>query len=149
MPAKTGNTTTQQKQVAKAFAAFWADKGDEKQETSLFWIDLLQNVLGIDNPAKYIEFEKRVKLQHTSFIDAYIPATKVLIEQKSAKIDLHRVYEQSDGAMLTPYEQAKRYVGEMRASEKPRWIVVQLSGVFGLRPRETWHRSRTNIFERS
>ena len=124
MPAKTGNTTTQQMQVAKAFAAFWADKGDEKQETSRFWIDLLQNVLGIDNPAKYIEFEKRVKLQHTSFIDAYIPATKVLIEQKSAKIDLHRVYEQSDGATLTPYEQAKRYADEMPNSLRPRWIVV-------------------------
>lgn len=124
MPAKTGNITTQQKQVAKAFAAFWADKGDEKQETSRFWIDLLQNVLGIDNPAKYIEFEKRVKLQHTSFIDAYIPATKVLIEQKSAKIDLHRAYEQSDGTMLTPYEQAKRYADEMPNSLRPRWIVV-------------------------
>ena len=117
-------TPTEQTKAAAAFAEFWAGKGDEKQETSRFWIDLLQNVLGIDNPAKYIEFEKRVKLSHTSFIDAYIPDTKVLIEQKGAKVDLHRVYEQSDGAMLTPYEQAKRYVGEMKASEKPRWIVV-------------------------
>ena len=117
-------TPTEQTKAAAAFAEFWDGKGDEKQETSRFWIDLLQNVLGIDNPAKYIEFEKRVKLSHTSFIDAYIPDTKVLIEQKGAKVDLHRVYEQSDGAMLTPYEQAKRYVGEMKASEKPRWIVV-------------------------
>ena len=117
-------TPTEQTQAAATFAKFWASKGDEKQETSRFWIDLLQNVLGIDNPAKYIEFEKRVKLSHTSFIDAYIPDTKVLIEQKGAKIDLHKAYEQSDGSVLTPYEQAKRYISEMKASEKPRWIVV-------------------------
>ena len=117
-------TPTDQTQAAAAFAEFWADKGDEKQETSRFWIDLLQNVLGIGNPAKYIEFEKRVKLSHTSFIDAYIPDTKVLIEQKGAKVDLHRAYEQSDGSVLTPYEQAKRYADEMPNSLRPRWIVV-------------------------
>ena len=101
-------TPTAQTQAAATFASFWAGRGDEKQETSRFWIDLLQNVLGIDNPAKYIEFEKRVKLSHTSFVDAYIPDTKVLIEQKGAKIDLHKKYAQSDGEELTPYEQAKR-----------------------------------------
>ncbi len=81
-------------------------------------------MFGIVSPANYIEFEKRVKLSHTSYIDAYIADTKVLIEQKGAKIDLHKAYEQSDGAVLTPFEQAKRYVSEMKASEKPRWIVV-------------------------
>ena len=117
-------TQNEQTKAAAAFADFWAGKGDEKQETSRFWIDLLQNVLGIENPAKYIEFEKRVKLSHTSFIDAYIPDTKVLIEQKGAKIDLHKAYEQSDGSVLTPYEQAKRYADEMPNSLRPRWIVV-------------------------
>ena len=87
-------------------------------------MDLLQNVLGVESPAKYIEFEKPVKLTHTSFIDAYIAGTKVLIEQKGSDIDLHKAYRQSDGALLSPYQQAKRYVGEMKASEKPRWIVV-------------------------
>jgi hypothetical protein len=117
-------TTTEQQQAAAQFAEFWAGKGDEKQETSRFWIDLLQNVLGIANPSKYIEFEKRVKLSHTSFIDAYIPETKVLIEQKGAKIDLHKAYAQSDGSELTPYQQAKRYADEMPNSLRPRWIVV-------------------------
>ena len=117
-------TPTAQTQAAATFATFWADRGDEKQETSRFWIDLLQNILGIDNPAKYIEFEKRVKLSHTSFIDAYIPDTKVLIERKGAKIDLHKKYAQSDGEELTPYEQAKRYADEMPNSLRPRWIVV-------------------------
>ena len=117
-------TQTEQIAAAKEFASFWENKGDEKQESQRFWIDLLQNVLGVTNPAKYIEFEKRVQLSHTSYIDAYIADTKVLIEQKGIKIDLHKAYEQSDGAVLTPFEQAKRYVGEMKASEKPRWIVV-------------------------
>ena len=117
-------TTTEQQQAAAQFAEFWAGKGDEKQETSRFWIDLLQNILGIANPAKYIEFEKRVELSHTSFIDAYIPETKVLIEQKSLKIDLHKAYAQSDGKELTPYQQAKRYADEMPNSLRPRWIVV-------------------------
>jgi hypothetical protein len=83
--------TPQQQQTAAAeFAEFWTDKGDEKQETQRFWIQLLSEVLGIENPTKYIEFEKHVKLAHTSFIDAYIPSTKVLIEQKGSKIDLHK-----------------------------------------------------------
>lgn len=117
--------TPQQQQTAAAeFAEFWTDKGDEKQETQRFWIQLLSEVLGIENPTKYIEFEKRVKLAHTSFIDAYIPSTKVLIEQKGSKIDLHKAAEQSDGAELTPYQQAKRYADEMPNSLRPHWIVV-------------------------
>ena len=68
-------------QNAKDFFEYWQDKGDEKQETQRYWIELLQNVLGIENPSRYIEFEKTVKIKHTNFIDAYISSTKVLIEQ--------------------------------------------------------------------
>ncbi|MBR4327035.1 MAG: class I SAM-dependent DNA methyltransferase [Bacteroidales bacterium] len=113
-----------QSQQAKEFAEFWLGKGDEKQETQRFWFGLLTNVLGIKDADQYIEFEKKVKLAHTSYIDAYIPKTKVLIEQKSADIDLHKEYQQSDGKKLTPYQQAKRYANEMPYSTKPRWIVV-------------------------
>ena len=117
-------TQIEQTQHAKEFAEYWKDKGDEKQETQRYWIELLQEVLGIENPSRYIEFEKRVKLTHTSFIDAYISSTKVLIEQKGAKVDLTKPQEQSDGAMLTPYQQAKRYADELSYDLKPRWIVV-------------------------
>ena len=117
-------TQAEQQTAAKQFAEYWQDKGDEKQETQRFWIELLQTVLGVENPAQYIEFEKSVQLKHTSFIDGYIPATKVLIEQKGAKIDLHKAYEQSDGSVLTPYQQAKRYADEMPYSLRPAWIVV-------------------------
>lgn len=114
----------EQAKAAKEFAEFWKGKGDEKQESQRFWIGLLHNIFGVESAENYIEFEKKVKLSHTSYIDAYIADTKVLIEQKGSKIDLHKAYEQSDGQVLTPYQQAKRYVGEMKASEKPRWIVV-------------------------
>ena len=109
---------------AKDFAEYWKDKGDEKQETQRYWIGLLGDVLGIANATNYIEFEKKVKLKHTSFIDAYISDTKVLIEQKGSKIDLAKPQEQSDGAVLTPYQQAKRYADELSYDLRPRWIVV-------------------------
>ena len=110
--------------AAKKFSEEWKGRGDEKQETQRFWIGLLGDVLNVPQAASYIEFEKRVKLSHTSFIDAYIPETKVLIEQKGLKIDLNKAYEQSDGAMLTPYQQAKRYASELPYDLRPRWIVV-------------------------
>ncbi|MBR6421518.1 methylase [bacterium] len=115
---------TNRRKAAKEFADFWKNKGDERQETARFWIGLLEKVLGMENPAERIEFEKKVQLKHTSFIDAYIPETKVLIEQKSVDTDLRKEVKQSDGAMLTPYRQAKRYADEMPNSLRPDWIVV-------------------------
>lgn len=117
-------TQAEQQHSAKEFVAFWKDKGDEKQETSRFWIGLLDSVLGIKNASNYIEFEKPVKLKHTSFIDGYISSTKVLIEQKGSKIDLAKAYPQSDGANLTAFQQAKRYADELPYDLRPRWIVV-------------------------
>ena len=117
-------TQIEQAKAAKDFSDFWNGRGDEKQESQRFWIQLLQNVLGLADPAACIEFEKPVQLTHTSYVDAYIAGTKVLIEQKGVKVDLHRAYEQSDGTVLTPYQQAKRYADEMPNSLRPRWIVV-------------------------
>ena len=117
-------TQTEQQQAAKEFVAFWKDKGDEKQETQRYWMQLLGKVLGIRDSSSYIEFEKPVKLKHTSFIDGYIASTKVLIEQKGSKIDLAKAYLQSDGANLTAFQQAKRYADELPYNLRPRWIVV-------------------------
>lgn len=117
-------TDVQQRAAAKAFIEYWTGRGDEKQETQRFWIDLLRNVYGIAEPEKAIEFEYPVKLDHVSFIDGYIRETRVLIEQKGADIDLRRGYKQSDGSMLTPYQQARRYAGYLPHDMNPRWIVV-------------------------
>ena len=117
-------TDVQQRAAAKEFTAYWTGRGDEKQETQRFWIDLLRNVYGVTEPEKAIEFECPVKLDHVSFIDGYIKDTRVLIEQKGADIDLRRGYKQSDGSMLTPYQQARRYAGYLPHDKNPRWIVV-------------------------
>ena len=108
----------------KAFVDTWRGRGYEKGESQPFWLALLRDVCGVDNPESFISFEERVDLGHTSFIDAYIPSSKVLIEQKSAGKDLRKAIRQSDGTMLTPFEQAKRYAVEMGSSRYPRWIVV-------------------------
>ena len=117
-------TEKQQRDAAKAFASYWGEHGDEKQDTQRFWMDLLQNVLGVENPSQFIEFEVPVMLSHTSFIDGFIPSTRVLIEQKSEDIDLKKGSRQSDGSMLTPFQQARRYAGYLPHNQNPRWIVV-------------------------
>lgn len=117
-------TVKEQQAAAASFAAQWAGHGDEKQETSSFWLSLLQKVFGVADPTACIQFEVPVKLDHTSFIDAYLPATHVLIEQKGCDIDLKKGYRQSDGSILTPFQQARRYAGYLPHDLNPRWIVV-------------------------
>jgi hypothetical protein len=84
----------------------------------------LQEVYGVENINTFIIFEKKVKLDNINFIDANIPSTKVLIEQKNIKKDLHDAISQSDGSKLTPFQQAQRYVYGLPVSEHPRWIVT-------------------------
>lgn len=115
---------TQQKKQAKEFVKNWTNRGDERQDSQSFWLDLLEHVLGVENPEQFIHFEKRVKLDNTSFIDGYIDQTKVMIEQKSSTKDLDKGIKQSDGSFLTPYQQAKRYSANLPYSQRPRWIVT-------------------------
>lgn len=119
-------TDKEKKQRAKEFATDWSGKGYEKGETSRFWIDLLYRVYGIENAANYIEFEKQIKLESggQGFIDGYIPSVKVLIEQKGSRVDLRKPEKQSDGSMLTPYQQSRRYENEMLKDEQPDWIIL-------------------------
>lgn len=117
-------TDMEQRAAAREFAAYWQNRGDEKQETQTFWLTLLQKVLGVEDADKLIAFEVPVKLGHVSFIDAFIAENRVLIEQKGSDIDLRKGYKQSDGSMLTPFQQARRYAGYLPHDQNPRWIVV-------------------------
>ena len=117
-------TEAEKRLAAREYTADWEGRGDEKQETQAFWMALLQKVYGVAEPEKYIEFEVRVKLDHTSFIDGLITSTRVLIEQKSLDIDLLKGYKQSDGSVLTPFQQARRYAGYLPHDQNPRWIIV-------------------------
>lgn len=117
------NLKEQQKQ-AKAFIERWGNRGNERQDTQSFWLDLLRSVYGIENPSEYIKFEDTVMMDHTSFMDGYIDATKVLIEQKGANKNLSKAIKQSDGSFLTPFQQAKRYSANLPYSKQPRWIIT-------------------------
>ncbi len=118
------NRDTEQKSAAKAFAQYWQDKGYEKGESQPFWLSLLRDVYGVEHPEQFISFEEQVHLDHTSFIDGSIPATHVLIEQKGKSKDLRKPIKQSDGTLLNPFQQAKRYAAELPYSQRPRWIVT-------------------------
>ena len=131
MNKKQAMTDAERRFAAKQFAADWKDRGDEKQETQTFWLALLQKVYGVSEPDKFISFEKTVNVDDTKtgktttkFIDGYIGATRVLIEQKGAKINLNKGETQSDGSFLSPYQQARRYGTNLPANQVPRWIVV-------------------------
>lgn len=117
-------TDKQQQAAAALFAKEWEGRGYEKGESQPFWMALLHNVYGVEHAEKYISFENQVKLSNTSFIDGYIEQTHVLIEQKGLDKDLRKPIKQSDGSLLTPFQQAKRYADEMPYSRRPRWVVV-------------------------
>lgn len=117
-------TDAMQRAAAKEFAACWKGRGYEKGESQAFWLSLLGNVLGIEHPEAFITFENQVKLDHTSFIDGFIESTHVMIEQKGLGKDLKKPIKQSDGSLLTPFQQAKRYAAELPYSQRPRWIVT-------------------------
>ena len=117
-------TEKQQAASAAAFAERWQGRGYEKGDSQIFWADLLTNVFGVENIAEFIRYEEQVKVDKTNFIDGHIPSTRVLIEQKSLGKDLRKGIPQSDGSVLNPFQQAKRYVANMPLSEHPRWIVT-------------------------
>lgn len=115
---------TEQRNAAKAFAEKWKGRGYEKGESQKFWLSLLGDVLGVEHPDEFVDFEEQVHLDHTSFIDGTISKTKVLIEQKSLDKDLNKPIKQADGTLLTPFQQAKRYITELPLSKHPRWVVT-------------------------
>ena len=115
----------QQAIAAAAFAERWKGRGYERGESQPFWIDLLSNVYGIETPSNgFITFEDHRMVDSSNFIDGRIPSSKVLIEQKSLGKDLRKGILQSDGSLLNPFQQARRYVVSLPVSEHPRWIVT-------------------------
>ena len=118
-------TDKQQAVAAAAFAERWRGRGYERGESQPFWIDLLSNVYGIETPSDgFISFEDHRMVDASNFIDGRILSTKVLIEQKSLGKDLRAGIRQSDGSLLNPFQQARRYVVSLPVSEHPRWIVT-------------------------
>ena len=117
-------TEKQQSMAVAAFAKRWEGRGYEKGESQTFWIELLTEIFGVESPSVFITFEQQAQLDHTSFIDGMIPSTHVMIEQKSLGKDLRQAIKQSDGSLLTPFQQAQRYSAALPYSQRPRWIVT-------------------------
>lgn len=69
----------EQKKNAQAFIKRWENRGNERQDSQSFWLDLLQSVYGIEEPTEYIKFEDTVKMDTTSFIDGYIEKTSAFL----------------------------------------------------------------------
>ena len=117
-------TERERKQAAKSFVEYWKDKGYEKGQSQKFWIAFLRDILGVEKPETIIAFEETVKDKHTNFIDGWIESTKVLIEQKSSSVNLRSAIKQSDGSLLTPFQQALKYNNSRPYSKKARWIIT-------------------------
>ncbi len=115
----------EQRQAAKKFREYWLfhRPGSEKSGCQQYWNMLLGEVLGMENLESAIRYEVPVTLSDsTKFLDAWIPSTRVLIEQKSRGIKLDAPQAAHDG--MTPFEQAKFYDDHRPYDEKARWIVT-------------------------
>ncbi|MBP7022370.1 MAG: class I SAM-dependent DNA methyltransferase, partial [Planctomycetes bacterium] len=112
------------KNAAIDFVKLHQNKGYEKGNCQMFWSGLLHRVFGVKHPDEFIQFEKPAKNTTIKFIDAYIPETKVLIEQKSSHVNLEKPVKQCDGTLLSAIDQAHFYSDMLDYSEMPRWIIV-------------------------
>ena len=66
------NTDKKIAAAAAEFASRWKDRGYEKGDSQPFWMDLLQNVYGVENVVDFIRYEEKVKVDATNFIDGHI-----------------------------------------------------------------------------
>lgn len=115
---------------AHQFIKTWSGKGYEKGENQPFWLSLLKDIFGVENPENLLVFEQpvfkrdEIPARRLGFIDAWIPSSRVLIEQKGLGHALDKTQKQSDGSMLTPFQQGKRYADNLTTKNRPRWIIA-------------------------
>lgn len=115
-------TASQRKQAARDFSIRWAKQpGKEKQQAVPFWLELANEVLGMERPTQSIFFEE--KTNYKGYIDAIIPDAKTFIEQKSRGTDLDK-RELRQNQLVTPFEQARNYANAQKNSDRPEWIIV-------------------------
>ena len=55
-------TEQEQRQAATDFSNYWRNKGDEKSDSQRFWIDFIQDVLGIENVLRKYSLKKELTL---------------------------------------------------------------------------------------
>lgn len=82
---RTRKTDAEKREAARQFYQRWTGRGREDEDARSYWIEFLQNIMGMEHVTERVDFEKKVigPDGNTKRIDAYIPETKVLIEQKA------------------------------------------------------------------
>ena len=112
---------------AEAFVKRWAGHGDETRDGRTYWIDLFQNVLGVDDALSRLKFEVPVRTdsgsKHAGYIDVLIPSAKTLVEMKGADVDLDK-REKRQGREVTPAEQGRGYAVGLPLSQQPRYVIA-------------------------
>lgn len=112
---------------AEAFAKRWAGRGDETQEGRSYWIDLFQNVLGVEDAIERLKFEVPVHTDsgssHAGYIDVLIPSASALVEMKGRGIDLDKK-EVRQGREVTPAEQGRGYAAGLPLNQQPRYVIA-------------------------
>ena len=95
-------TDIEQREAARQFYYKWNGRGKEDEDARSYWINFLQDILGVDKVTDRVEFEKKVvgRDGNTKRIDVYIPETRVLIEQKSLGLALDMLKEEDKGKTL-------------------------------------------------
>lgn len=114
------------KHDAETFVRSWRGKGNEDQHTQLFWIGLMQDVLGLGDALQRLKFEEPVstdKSAYKGFIDVLIPTASTIVEQKSLGVSLDKP-EMRQGRMVTPAQQALDYAHGLPLSQQPRYVIA-------------------------
>lgn len=113
----------EKKREIKAFVERWKTLPCVEEEHSRsFWIEFVQQVLGMPDATRFLEFERKVKGRK---IDVFYEDMGILIEQKGRGISLDEATVRSKKAgSETPFQQAKWYADNLPRSASPRWIIT-------------------------
>lgn len=111
----------QQKRAARDFATKWHGRGNEKEDTQSFWLELLRDVVGMEDVTTAVRFEQNTV--DRGYIDVVVADAKTFIEQKSLGISLDKA-ETRQNRKVTPFQQAKAYADSMPNSQRPDTIIV-------------------------
>ena len=98
------------KKTVEEFVRHWTGKGYEKGESQIFWIDLLQNVYGVENISAFITFEEQVKkieLTAQGILDARAKYPECsladLYDELTMPPELRKAHQKNDLAVMNAY----------------------------------------------
>ncbi|MDO5297458.1 MAG: N-6 DNA methylase [bacterium] len=110
----------ERKVAIKKFVERWQKaEGHEDKEARSFWIELFHDVLGVSQPTRLLDFERRVRQRR---IDVYCEEFGILIENKSRGVDLAVPRVTKKYGQETAYGQACWYRQYM--AKNPLWIIT-------------------------